>query len=249
MEFSEKLKKLREEKGVSQQKLADDIYVSRSAVAKWENGLGMPCLESQKLLCDYFGIETTDLVSDSDTIAVKKNKIIHKYKIYIIFLIALTICSIAVGIYINHRVKRKETHIIYDKIPYLKVDEVETNYYQIGYAYEKDGDEFIFKNNVLVIPSASELANITTLDKKDSMRLEFGFSCYCDVMYYYVDDEYETIDDKGGWSFARLYEIEHIDEKNNTIYLDDVDFNNNVVLIISCDYPDLNVKYYYVINK
>ena len=42
MEFSEKLKELRSEKGISQAKLAADIHISRSAVAKWENGLGLP---------------------------------------------------------------------------------------------------------------------------------------------------------------------------------------------------------------
>ena len=43
MEFKEKLKKMRGERGLSQQVLADAIFVSRSAVAKWEAGLGMPC--------------------------------------------------------------------------------------------------------------------------------------------------------------------------------------------------------------
>ncbi len=37
MELSKKLKKLRLERGLSQQRLADMIFVSRSAVAKWEN--------------------------------------------------------------------------------------------------------------------------------------------------------------------------------------------------------------------
>ena len=43
MELKEKLKKLRTERNISQQALADAIFVSRSAVAKWEAGLGIPC--------------------------------------------------------------------------------------------------------------------------------------------------------------------------------------------------------------
>ena len=39
MEFCDKLKELRTEKGISQTKLAADIHISRSAVAKWENGV------------------------------------------------------------------------------------------------------------------------------------------------------------------------------------------------------------------
>ena len=46
MEFGTKLKELRATKGVSQAKLAADIHISRSAVAKWENGLGLPNDES-----------------------------------------------------------------------------------------------------------------------------------------------------------------------------------------------------------
>ena len=38
MEFKEKLKKARSERNISQQALADAIFVSRSAVAKWEIG-------------------------------------------------------------------------------------------------------------------------------------------------------------------------------------------------------------------
>ncbi|MBE6676157.1 MAG: helix-turn-helix transcriptional regulator, partial [Ruminococcaceae bacterium] len=62
MEFSERLKELRSEKGISQAKLAADIHISRSAVAKWENGLGLPNDESLKLLADYFGITIDELI-------------------------------------------------------------------------------------------------------------------------------------------------------------------------------------------
>ena len=37
--FKDKLKELRKQKGLSQQELADKLFVSRSAVAKWENSL------------------------------------------------------------------------------------------------------------------------------------------------------------------------------------------------------------------
>lgn len=50
MEFKDKLRTLRTERGLSQQELADAIYVSRSAVAKWENGLGLPGRASMEAL-------------------------------------------------------------------------------------------------------------------------------------------------------------------------------------------------------
>ena len=88
MEFCDKLKELRAEKGVSQAKLAADIHISRSAVAKWENGLGLPNDESLRLLAEYFGVDTNELLPDktnAETI-VSKNKTIDQQKKAIISL-------------------------------------------------------------------------------------------------------------------------------------------------------------------
>lgn len=75
MEFSKKLKKLRMEKGLSQQNLADMIYVSRSAVAKWENGLGFPSEESYNALAEVFGVSKDFFKMDNpEQIIVEKNK-------------------------------------------------------------------------------------------------------------------------------------------------------------------------------
>ena len=82
MEFGTKLKELRATKGVSQAKLAADIHISRSAVAKWENGLGLPNDESLRMLSEYFGIPVSDLIPDknnAETI-VTKNKTINQQK-------------------------------------------------------------------------------------------------------------------------------------------------------------------------
>lgn len=64
MDFSKKLREMRARKGVSQAKLADEIHISRSAVAKWENGLGLPADESLKLLAEYFEVDEAELLHD-----------------------------------------------------------------------------------------------------------------------------------------------------------------------------------------
>ena len=92
MEFSEKLKELRSIKGVSQTKLANDIHISRSAVAKWENGLGLPNDESLKLLAEYFNTTVNELVpnkTNEETLIVK-NRTIEKQK-KVIFALAFGI--------------------------------------------------------------------------------------------------------------------------------------------------------------
>lgn len=91
MEFKDRLKKLRQEKQISQQKLASAIYVSRSAIAKWENGLGLPNESSYQALLDYFGITIEDLPlnNEIEAISVTKNKKIRKLSAAIVVLCIL----------------------------------------------------------------------------------------------------------------------------------------------------------------
>lgn len=100
MQFNERLKKLRQEKGVTQKELADAVYVSRSAVAKWENGLGLPNEESLQLLAKFFGVEEQMLMSDSEveTVIVGKNNIMARQKQLIFGLLAIFIVILIVTI-------------------------------------------------------------------------------------------------------------------------------------------------------
>ena len=47
MEFNQKLQVLRKEKGITQEQLAKELFVSRTAISKWELGRGYPNLESR----------------------------------------------------------------------------------------------------------------------------------------------------------------------------------------------------------
>lgn len=97
MEFKDKLKKLRMEKGLSQQALADAIFVSRSAVAKWENGLGMPRGETFDALLGYFGVTKEEFNTEQpEEVIVEKNRSIHRLTMVlrglgIVLLIAVSI--------------------------------------------------------------------------------------------------------------------------------------------------------------
>ena len=46
MEFNEKLQNLRKQKGLTQEELATALFVSRTAISKWESGRGYPNIES-----------------------------------------------------------------------------------------------------------------------------------------------------------------------------------------------------------
>ena len=56
MEFNEKLRELRARRGLTQDELAEKLYVSRTAVSKWESGKGYPNIESLKAIARFFSV-------------------------------------------------------------------------------------------------------------------------------------------------------------------------------------------------
>lgn len=70
MELNEKLRSLRQEKGITQDELASKLYVSRTAVSKWESGRGIPNIESLKAISDFFSISIDELLSGSELLDV-----------------------------------------------------------------------------------------------------------------------------------------------------------------------------------
>lgn len=56
MELNEKLQELRKSKGMTQEELAEVLYVSRTAISKWESGRGTPNIESLKQISAFFSV-------------------------------------------------------------------------------------------------------------------------------------------------------------------------------------------------
>lgn len=82
MKFSEKLKKLRQEQNLTQDDLAEKIFVTRTAVSKWETDNGYPSIESLKLLAKLFNTTIDELISEEDIeikedLELKNSKINH----------------------------------------------------------------------------------------------------------------------------------------------------------------------------
>ena len=63
MEFNEKLQELRKRKGLTQEELAQQLYVSRTAISKWESGRGLPNIESLKAIAKFFCLSLDELLS------------------------------------------------------------------------------------------------------------------------------------------------------------------------------------------
>ena len=76
LEFHEKLQELRKSRGLTQEELAEALFVSRTAISKWESGRGYPSIDSLKEISSYFSVSIDDLLSGEQLIfiAEKENK-------------------------------------------------------------------------------------------------------------------------------------------------------------------------------
>ena len=70
MEFNEKLQELRKQKGLTQEELAEALYVSRAAISKWESGRGYPNIDSLKEISRFFSVTIDDLLSGSEILTI-----------------------------------------------------------------------------------------------------------------------------------------------------------------------------------
>ncbi|MEE0946879.1 MAG: helix-turn-helix transcriptional regulator [Acutalibacteraceae bacterium] len=70
MEFNEKLQELRRQKGITQEELAESLFVSRTAISKWESGRGYPSIDSLKAIAEFFGITIDELLSGKELLDI-----------------------------------------------------------------------------------------------------------------------------------------------------------------------------------
>ena len=70
MEFNEKLQELRKNKGLTQEELAEALYVSRTAISKWESGRGYPSIDSLKEIAKYFSVTIDELLSSDEVLSI-----------------------------------------------------------------------------------------------------------------------------------------------------------------------------------
>ena len=100
MELNEQIKKYRTEMNISQEELAEKIYVTRQSISNWENGKTYPDIHSLLLLSSLFGISLDQLVKGDIEIMkdlIKKEEIekMNRYgSIYTVMLIATVVSAV-----------------------------------------------------------------------------------------------------------------------------------------------------------
>ncbi len=102
MTIGERLLKLRRDKNISQEELANELDVSRQTISKWETDQSLPDSDKIVPLCNYFGITSDELLTGNKNI-VEKNSEDYKKKfarniaiavmIYIMSLVSIIVCS------------------------------------------------------------------------------------------------------------------------------------------------------------
>lgn len=82
MELHEKLQGLRKSRGMTQEEMAEALYVSRTAISKWESGRGCPNLDSLKEISRFFSITIDELLSADALLSVaEKDKKAERHMI------------------------------------------------------------------------------------------------------------------------------------------------------------------------
>ena len=95
MEFNEKLQELRKQKGITQEELAESLYVSRTAISKWESGRGYPNIDSLKIIAKFFGVTIDELLSGDELLTIAEEDTKQKEKHFRDLVFGLLDCSIA----------------------------------------------------------------------------------------------------------------------------------------------------------
>ena len=99
MNFPDKLRKLRKERGLTQEELSNSIYISRTMITKYENGTVFPTKENIEKIAFFFNVKISDLIDENDNIKISLETIkFAKSFDYSIMTLSIIICVLFVFI-------------------------------------------------------------------------------------------------------------------------------------------------------
>ncbi len=128
MEFNQRLQELRKQLGITQEELADKLFVSRTAISKWESGRGYPNIDSLKAIAKFFSVTVDELLSSNEAIRLAEEENKRKASSFIDLLYGLLDISITLllflplfGVTVNGEVQSVSLIAINQIKVYLKI--------------------------------------------------------------------------------------------------------------------------------
>lgn len=100
MEFNLKLQELRKQKGLTQEELAASLFVSRTAVSKWESARGYPNIDSLKAIAKFFGVSVDTLLSGDEILSLAEEDAKQKHARLLDMLFGLLDCAAALLLFL-----------------------------------------------------------------------------------------------------------------------------------------------------
>ena len=123
MEFNEKLQELRKQKNLTQEELAEALYVSRTAIPKWESGRGYPNIDSLKAISKYFSVSLDELLSGEEILNIAETDNRQKEKHFRDLVFGLLDCSVAIFLFLPFFGQRVDGVI--EEVSLLSLTEIE----------------------------------------------------------------------------------------------------------------------------
>ena len=130
MEFHEKLQTLRKQRGLTQEELAEALYVSRTAVSKWESGRGYPGIDSLKELSRFFSVSLDELLSGEEILSAAQADNRHRERRTRDMVFGLLDCGVAMFLFLPFFGQR--VNGVIQEVPLLMLTEIEP-YVKIPY--------------------------------------------------------------------------------------------------------------------
>ena len=100
MTLGEKLKKLRADNGFTQEELAEKLYVTRTAISKWESNRGYPNIDALKAISKFFSVSIDELLSSDELLTIAEEDSKQKETRFKDFVYALLDLSIAMLLFL-----------------------------------------------------------------------------------------------------------------------------------------------------
>ena len=158
MKISERIRKYREENHITQQELADKLYVSKQAISKWENDKSLPDVSLYPTVTSLLNITVDELMGND----ANKNKLILSKKVIIICSIIVCLILVFIIIMVTNPSKITEEKIIINETENaldIELPKIET--YDIieyndwlsfnNYMYPHKMYYFVFKDEIIEV--------------------------------------------------------------------------------------------------